>query len=174
MSSVSGICFATPLLLFACRDMEYLRPLQIKPRAVEISMSEKKHLKGFVVNIEKETLENVMYRKVLYTAKNSQLVLMSIAPLDDVGEEVHTLDQFIRIEAGNGKAIINRKEHTISDGSAIVIPAGARHNIVNTSKTEALKLYTIYSPPEHKDGVVQRTKSDAVANEEHFDGVPSE
>lgn len=174
MSAVSGICFAMPLLLFACRDMEYLRPLQIEPSAVEISMSEKKHLKGFIVNIEKETLENVMYRKVLYTAKNSQLVLMSIAPLDGVGEEVHTLDQFIRIEAGNGKAIINGNEHAISDGSAVVIPAGARHNIVNTSKTEALKLYTIYSPPEHKDGVVQRTKADAVANDEHFDGVLSE
>lgn len=131
-------------------------------------------MKGFVINIEKATIDNNFYRKVLYTAKHSQLVLMSLAPNEDIGEEVHHLDQFFRIESGEGKAILNNVEHKISDGSALVIPAGVKHNIINTSKNKDLKLYTIYSPAEHKDGTVHKTKADAKADKEEFDGKISE
>ncbi len=131
-------------------------------------------MKGFVGNIEEITRANDNFRKVLYTAHYSQLVVMSIAPNDDIGEEVHGLDQFIRVEKGTGKAVLDGVEHKIGDGSAIVIPAGTRHNVVNTSAKEALKLYTIYSPPEHQDKVVRKTKADAEAQEEHFDGKTTE
>jgi len=130
-------------------------------------------MKGYVINIEEATKENSNFRKVLYTAKNSQLVLMSLQPGEDIGFEVHTLDQFIRIEEGEGKAVIDGVEHMIKDGSAIVIPAGANHNIINTSDKE-MKLYTIYSPPEHQDGVIRQTKAGAMAQEEHFDGKTTE
>ncbi len=131
---------------------------------------------GYITNIEKDTLENENFRRVLYTAKHSQLVLMSIAPGQDIGEEVHHLDQFLRIEAGTGKAVLDGKETPIEDGSAIVVPAGTRHNFVNTSETEPLKLYTVYSPPEHKDKTVHVTKEDALRDEEndHFDGQTTE
>lgn len=131
-------------------------------------------MKGYVANIEKLTLENENFRQVLYTAKNSQLVLMSIAHGEDIGEEVHTLDQFIRCEKGAGKAVLDGVSHDIEDGTAVVIPAGTRHNILNTSPSEPLKLYTIYSPPEHRDGVVHKTKADALAGEEHFNGKTTE
>jgi mannose-6-phosphate isomerase-like protein (cupin superfamily) len=131
-------------------------------------------MKGYIDNIEKLTRENQNFRKVLYTAKNSQLVLMCLKPNEEIGEEVHTLDQFFRIESGNGKVIIDGIEHNIADGSAIVIPAGAKHNVVNGSSFE-LKLYTIYSPPEHKDKVVHAAKSDALSDkEDHFDGITTE
>ena len=123
---------------------------------------------GFCSNIEEETLKNSNYRKVLFTAKNSQLVLMSLKPGEDIGSEVHDLDQFFRFESGTGKAIINGTSHKVSNGDAVVIPQGARHNIVNTSKTEDLKLYSIYSPPQHKKGTIHKTKADE--KEEHFDG----
>lgn len=128
-------------------------------------------MNGYILNIEKETLENTDYRRVLYTAKNSQLVLMSIEPGDEIGEEVHTLDQFIRIEAGTAEAILDGKKHTLTDGSAIVVPAGMRHNVINTGKV-SLKLYTVYSPPEHRHGVIEKTKADEI--EEHFDGTTTE
>lgn len=131
-------------------------------------------MKGYVVNIEKITEENNNFRKVLYTAKNSQLVLMSLKPGEEIGEEVHNLDQFIRIEEGEGKAILDGVEHKIENGSAVVIPAGANHNIINTSSEKEMKLYTIYSPPEHQDGVVRVTKAEAEASEEHFDGTTTE
>ena len=132
--------------------------------------------KGYVTNIEKDSVENENFRKVLYTAKNSQLVLMSLLPGEDIGEEVHELDQFIRVEAGVGKAVLNGTEHSLEDGSAVVVPAGANHNIINTSETEKMKLYTVYSPAEHQDGVVRATKAEAEANEneEHFDGATTE
>lgn len=131
-------------------------------------------MKGYISNIERETVDNNFFRKVLYTGRNSQLVLMSIAPNEDIGEEVHTLDQFIRIEKGRGRAILDGVEYEIADGSAVVVPAGARHNIINTS-SEALKLYTLYSPPEHKDGVIHETKADAEADTaDHFDGKTTE
>lgn len=129
-------------------------------------------MKGYIANIEKLSIENENFRQVLYTAKSSQLVLMSLLPGEDIGEEVHELDQFIRIEAGKGKAILNDAEYELEDGSAIVIPAGVKHNVVNTSVDSSLKLYSLYSPPEHKDGTVHKTKADAL--EEHFDGKTTE
>lgn len=131
-------------------------------------------MKGYVTNIEKDTLENNYFRRVLYTAKNTQLVLMSLRPKEDIGEEIHTLDQFIRVEAGDGSAILDGVKHQISDGTAVVIPAGTKHNVVNGSNTEELKLYTLYSPPEHRDGTIHKTKADALAHEEHFDGKTTE
>ena len=123
---------------------------------------------GFLSNIEKDTLNNKNYREVLFTTKNSQLVLMTVAPGDDIGEEVHKLDQFIRFESGNGKVILGDFEQEVSDGDAIVVPEGVKHNVINTSKTEDLKLYAVYSPPQHKKNTIHKTKSDE--KEEHFDG----
>ena len=132
-------------------------------------------MKGFVNNIEKLTLANDKFRKVIYTAKHSQLVLMSLLPGEEIGEEVHdTLDQFFRFEKGKGKAVINGAESDISDGSAVIIPAGTKHNIINTSQIDSLKLYTIYSPPNHADGTIHQTKEEAEASDEHFDGKLSE
>lgn len=132
-------------------------------------------MKGFNANIEKETLDNNNFRKVLYTSKHSQLVLMSIAPGSEIGMEVHDEnDQFFRFEAGNGKCIIDGNEYEVSDGSAIVVPAGAEHNVINASESEPLKLYTIYSPAHHKDGIIRATKEEAEANEEDFDGQTTE
>ncbi len=131
-------------------------------------------MKGYVINLEKDTLENEDFRRVLYTAKNCQLVLMSLKPGEEIGMEVHQLDQFLRFEKGNGKAILDGVEYDISDGFAVVVPAGTNHNIINTSETEVLKLYTVYAPPEHKDGVIRHTKEEAEANEEHFDGITTE
>jgi len=131
-------------------------------------------IKGYVVNIEKASLENENYRKVLYTAKHSQLVLMCLLPGEDIGEEIHELDQFIRCEAGEGKVIINGITHEMNDGTAIIVPEGAKHNVINTS-SKPLKLYTIYSPPHHKDGLVHKTKAEADADQEdHFDGDMTE
>lgn len=116
---------------------------------------------GYVTNIEQDTLENDDYRRVLFTGKNTQLVLMTLQPGDEIGREVHEEhDQFIRVEAGSGVVSLNRKEHPLSDGSAVVIPAGVEHNVVNTSSEEPLRLYTLYSPPEHADGTVHKTKAD--------------
>ena len=132
-------------------------------------------MKGFNTNIEKETLENNNFRKVLYTSKHSQLVLMSLLPKQDIGMEVHPdNDQFFRFEKGEGKCIIDGNEYPLTDGSVIVVPAGAEHNIINTSETEDLKLYTIYSPAHHKDGIVRATKEEAEANEAEFDGTTTE
>lgn len=131
-------------------------------------------MKGYVDNIEEQTLSNDNFRKVLYTAKNSQLVLMSLLPNEEIGMEVHTLDQFFRIEKGTGLAILDGVEHQLSDGSAIVVPAGANHNIINTSSEEDLKLYTIYSPANHQDGIVFKTKEEAESSDEHFDGKTTE
>ena len=130
---------------------------------------------GYVTNIEKDSLDNGNFRKILYTAKNSQLVVMSLKPKEEIGMETHQLDQFIRVEKGSGKTILNGKEQEITDGSAVVVPAGTEHNIINTSETEEMKLYTVYSPPNHKDGTVHPTKADAMADEgEHFDGKTTE
>jgi len=131
-------------------------------------------MKGFVTNIEQDTLANDYFRKVIFTAGHSQLVLMSLKPLEDIGEEVHdTLDQFFRFEKGQGQVVIEGQEFPIADGSAVVIPAGTKHNIINTSETEPLKLYTIYSPPNHQDKTIHQTKQEAEASDEHFDGKTS-
>jgi mannose-6-phosphate isomerase-like protein (cupin superfamily) len=133
------------------------------------------NLKGYVIEIEKETTKNTDFRRVLYTSKYSQLVLMSIKPGEEIGEETHDdVDQFFRFEAGEGKVIIDGVEHSVKDGNAVIVPAGARHNVINTSKLVDLRLYTIYSPPEHQDGVIRHTKKEAMASEEHFDGRTTE
>ena len=131
-------------------------------------------MKGYVANIEEMSGENNNFRRVLYTARYSQLVIMSLKPGEDIGEEVHDLDQFLRIEQGEGKAILNGVEHQLKDGSAVVVPAGTKHNIINTSQDKAMKLYTVYSPPNHRDGVVHADKAEAVSDNEHFDGKTSE
>jgi len=130
-------------------------------------------MKGYVTNIEKATKENTDYRKVLYTAKNCQLVVMSIGPGDEIGNELHELDQFIRVEEGSAKAILNNgeTEYTLESDFAIIVPAGTWHNIINTGD-KPLKLYTLYSPPEHRDGTIEPTKADEY--EEHFDGKTTE
>ena len=132
--------------------------------------------KGYIKNIEKETLENDNFRKVLYTSEHLQLVVMSLFPGEDIGKEVHeTHDQFIRIEKGKGIAFINGIETVVADDDVVIIPAGAEHNITNTGE-EKMKLYTLYAPPEHKEGTVHRTKEEAEQNhdEDHFDGKTSE
>lgn len=131
-------------------------------------------MKPFVTNIEKDTLENENFRKVLFTAHYSQLVVMTLQPGEDIGEEVHGLDQFIRIEQGSGKAVLDGEEYDIEDDWALVIPAGTKHNVINTGEG-SMKLYSIYTPPEHKDGVIHETKTQAEADHEndHFDGKVS-
>ena len=132
-------------------------------------------MKGYVTHLEREAKKNADFRHVLYTGKHSQLVLMSLKPGEEIGEETHeTHDQFFRFESGEGKVIIDGVEHNIKDGSGAIVPAGAKHNVVNTSKRANLRLYTIYSPPEHQDGVVRHTKKEAMATEEHFDGRTTE
>jgi mannose-6-phosphate isomerase-like protein (cupin superfamily) len=132
-------------------------------------------MKGFKIDIEKAATGNDNFRKVLYTGGHSQLVLMSLKPKEEIGAEIHyDNDQFFRIESGHGKCIIDRHEYELKDGDAIVIPAGAKHNIINTSKVVALKMYTIYSPAHHKDGIVRTTKADAIAHAEEFDGITTE
>ena len=131
--------------------------------------------KGYHANIENLTKENSNFRKVLYTGEHMQLVLMSIPIGDEIGMEVHNdNDQFFRFEAGQGKVLINGNEYEISDGDVIIVPAGAEHNVINVSESEDLKLYTIYSPAHHKDGIVRITRDEAMANEAEFDGATTE
>jgi len=134
-------------------------------------------MKGYNANIEKDTIANTNFRKVLYTGKHSQLVLMSLKPGEEIGMEVHQdNDQFFRFEKGEGKCIIDGNEYALADGSVIIVPAGAEHNVINTGATEDLKLYTIYSPAHHKDGIVRATKAEAEAEADgpEFDGVTTE
>lgn len=132
-------------------------------------------MKGFVANIEKETLKNKYFRKVLYTSKHSQLVLMSLKPKEEIGMEVHpNNDQFFRFEKGEGQCIIDGHKYKVGDGVSVVVPSGAKHNIINTSKTKVLNLYTIYSPAHHKDQIVRKTKKEAEENEAEFDGKTTE
>jgi mannose-6-phosphate isomerase-like protein (cupin superfamily) len=131
--------------------------------------------KGYHIHIEQETKDNTHFRKVLYTGEEMQLVLMSLLPGEDIGQEIHEEnDQFFHFDAGEGKVIINETEYLVSDGDAIVVPKGASHNVINISENVSLRFYTIYAPAHHKDGVVRETKADAAANEEEFDGVTTE
>lgn len=130
-------------------------------------------MKGYVANVEKLSLENENFRKVLYTDKNCQLVLMSLLPGEEIGEEVHDVDQFLRVEKGTGKAVLDDNSRDIEDGSVIIVPAGTKHNIVNTGEG-SMKLYTLYMPPHHHDGIIHKTKAEAEADDEHFDGITSE
>ena len=132
-------------------------------------------MKGFKDNIEKSTTENSNFRKVLYTGKNCQLVLMSLKPKEEIGLETHPdNDQFFRFEEGEGKCIIDGNEYVVGDGVAVIVPSGAKHNVINTSDSKELKMYTIYSPPHHKDGILRKTKKEAEANEADFDGRTTE
>lgn len=132
-------------------------------------------MKGFKTTIEKDTLENKNFRKVLYTSKYSQLVLMNLKPMEEIGEEIHPEnDQFFRFESGLGKVIIDGNQYYVKDGDAVIIPAGAKHNVINLDKEKGLKMYTIYSPAHHKDGIVRATKKDAEIYEEEFEGQTTE
>lgn len=132
-------------------------------------------MKGFKSNIGKDTLDNNNFRKVLYTAKHCQLVLMSLLPGEEIGTETHTEnDQFFRFEGGRGKCIIDGNEYEVKDGDAVIVPTGAEHNVINVSDTEPLKIYTIYSPPHHEDGIVRSTKHEAETNEAGYDGETTE
>jgi mannose-6-phosphate isomerase-like protein (cupin superfamily) len=131
-------------------------------------------MKGFFADIEQLTRDNTSFRHVIYTGAYSQLVLMSLEPGEDIGMEVHGNDQFFRIENGTGKAIIDGHEYNIQDGSGVIVPAGAKHNIINTSAKDRMKLYTIYAIPHHKDGVMFATKPSAEASKEVFDGLTTE
>ncbi len=124
-------------------------------------------MKGYVGNIEKLSLENEYFREVLYTDERLQLVAMSLLVGEEIGAEVHHLDQFIRVEKGNGKSVLDGEEKNISDGFAVIIPSGVKHNIINTG-SEPMKLYTLYAPPNHKPGTIHKTKAEAEADEEHF------
>jgi len=130
-------------------------------------------MKGFVQDIESLAVKNAEFRRVLYTAKHCQLVLMSLKPKEEIGAEVHTLDQFFRVEEGTGEAILDGVRTPIRAGFAVVVPAGATHNIINTGSAQ-LKLYTLYSPPNHRDGVVHHTREEAEADDEQFDGKTTE
>lgn len=132
-------------------------------------------MKGHKSNIEKDTLKNRNFRKVLFTASHCQRVLMSLKPKEEIGADVHPEnDQFFRFEAGRGRVEIDGNKYTVKDGDAVVVPAGAKHNVINTSATEDLKMYTIYSPPHHKDQIVRKIKAEAVANDQEFDGKTTE
>jgi mannose-6-phosphate isomerase-like protein (cupin superfamily) len=134
-------------------------------------------MKGLKIPIESATLRNTNFRKVIYTSEHSQLVLMRLKPKEEIGEEVHKdNDQFFRFESGEGKCIVDGHDYILHAGDAIVIPAGARHNIINTHEEKDMKMYTIYSPPHHKDGIIRGTKKEAEAleNAEEFDGVTTE
>ena len=131
--------------------------------------------KGYITNIERATKDNENFRRVLYTAPHSQLALMALKPGEENGEEVHeTVDQFFRFESGQGKVVINGLASEVADGTAVIVPAGARHNVINTSMSEPLKLYTIYSPANHRDGIAHATKQQAEADGEYFDGKITE
>jgi len=130
-------------------------------------------MNGFIQDIENITVRNDDFRRVIYTAKHCQLVLMSLKPGEDIGAEVHTLDQFFRVEEGSGEVVLDGTRTPVHAGFAMVVPAGAKHNVINTGSGK-LKLYTIYSPPNHRDGVVHHTKADAQSDDEHYDGKTTE
>jgi mannose-6-phosphate isomerase-like protein (cupin superfamily) len=132
-------------------------------------------MRGYHGNIEQQTVENTSFRHVLYTAKHTQLVLMCLRPGEEIGMEVHNEnDQFFRFEAGRGRAVIDDNEYEVGEGSAIIVPSGATHNVINTSDSESLKFYTLYSPPHHKDGIVRSSKAEASTNAPEFDGTTTE
>lgn len=131
--------------------------------------------KGYKGNIEQLAKENTNFRQVLYTAKDCQLVLMSLLPGEEIGMETHPdINQFFRFESGEGKVVVNETEYVVGDGDAVIVPMGAKHNVMNTSATESLKMYTIYAPPHHEDGMVRATKAEAEASDPLFSGVTTE
>ncbi len=148
--------------------------MKTKKIANEILKKAKKNTtKGFSIDIENETIKNKNFRKVLYTGNNTQLVLMSLKPGEDIGDEAHGVDQFFRFEKGTGKVTINGNKYEVSDGFSIIVPSGSKHNVKNDGK-EDLKLYSLYSPPHHAEGTVHETKAEALKDDEHFDGETTE
>jgi len=139
----------------------------------KIDNNKNSNKRGFIVNIEEDTVNNDNFRKVLYTGENSQLVLMSLKPGEEIGNEIHNVDQFFRVDAGSGQVFINGIGHAFSDGFAFIVPAGAEHNVINNG-IEDVKLYSIYSPAHHKDGIIHLTKEIAEKSDEHFDGKTTE
>lgn len=132
-------------------------------------------MKGYKSNIEKDTIRNKNFRKVLYSGPHLQLVLMSLKPKEEIGAETHPdNDQFLRFEGGRGRVMIDKTTYNVKDGDAVIVPAGAKHNVINMSASEDLKLYTIYAPPHHKDHIVRKTKAEAEANDQEFDGKTTE
>jgi mannose-6-phosphate isomerase-like protein (cupin superfamily) len=157
-------------------DMESRNAIPTEPLASNALVGPTKKgvpMKGYVQDIESLAIKNDEFRRVLYTAKNCQLVVMALKPKEEIGAEVHKLDQFFRVEEGSGEAVLNGVRTAIRAGFAVVVPAGMTHNIINTGSVP-LKLYTIYSPPNHRDGVVHHTRADAEADNEHFDGKTTE
>ena len=131
-------------------------------------------MKGYIANIAELSSDNSYFRKVVYTTKNTQLVLMSLKPQEDIGAETHNLDQMITVVEGDGVAVLDDVEMPIMNGSVVVVPQGTKHNIKNTSDDHDMKLYTLYAPPDHKDGLIHKTKEDAEKNDEPFDGKTTE
>ena len=164
LCAVSFVVFASPALADDIAKAEKQLPGKAAKGGV---------MKGFVQNIESLTVGNTEFRRVLYTARNCQLVLMALKPKEEIGMEVHTLDQFFRVEEGTGEAVLDGVRTKIKAGFAVLVPAGTKHNIVNTGNVP-LKLYTLYSPPNHRDGVVHHTRAEAEADVEHFDGKTTE
>ncbi|OGB74705.1 cupin [candidate division Kazan bacterium RIFCSPHIGHO2_01_FULL_49_10] len=132
-------------------------------------------MKGYAIDLEKETVTNTDFRRVLYTGRHTQLVLMTLQPGEDIGAEIHhDIDQFFRFDEGEGKVVIDGVDHMVSDGFGVIIPAGSDHNVINTSTDKPLKFYTLYSPPEHIDGTIRTTKTQAMLKPEEFDGITTE
>ena len=162
------------MILIACNNNTH-KAKQPDGSALKQDTVRKSTMKGFKSNIEKDALKNGNFRKVLYTSKNLQLVLMSLKPGEEIGSEIHVnSDQFFRFESGKGKCIINENEYTIESGDVIVVPVGSRHNVINTDATKELKMYTIYALPQHKDGIIRSTKKDAQDNAAKFNGKTTE
>jgi len=158
-----------------CCDHKHDSICKLKNELPNSVIPQKSIMKGFKSNIEKDALKNGNFRKVLYTSKNLQLVLMSLKPGEEIGSEIHVnSDQFFRFESGKGKCIINENEYTIESGDVIVVPVGSRHNVINTDATKELKMYTIYALPQHKDGIIRATKKDAQDNAAKFNGKTTE
>ena len=177
-SSILAVALASALSAVACKEAPKsgearVQSAEVAPdrqKSAETGKGkEVKSAKGLVQNIERLTTDNRDFRRVLYTAKHSQLVLMALPPGEHIGMEVHDVDQFFRIEEGTGESVIDDARTAIGPGSAIVIPSGTKHDLVNTG-TSPLKLYTLYAPPQHRDGVVHRTRAEAEKDKEHFDG----
>lgn len=153
-----------------------LSTLMLKTNSIQNPKpNKKKQMKGFKTDIQKDATENKNYRKVLYTAKHLQLVLMSLKPGEEIGSETHAnSDQFFRFEGGSGKCTINETVYSVKDGDVIIVPAGSKHNVINTDAHKDLKLYTIYAIPQHKDGTIRATKKEADQHEAKFDGKTTE
>lgn len=165
-------------LLLSCDESDNNTAMKAPEEKTEtgkqLENNETKPKKGFLDDLEKATTSNDNFNKVLYTSKYSQLVLMSLLPKEEIGMESHESDQFFRFEQGQGKCIIDGHEYEVKAGDAVIVPSGAKHNVINTSGTEPLKLYTLYSPPKDKDGIVRKTKQEAETNKAEYDGKTTE